>query len=185
MRVPGSIIRLVPLFSFLLVFIVLLSARPSVAQEQFQVLANLPLEGMKVNHMFVQQVGNKTFLYLHRPRKDVFALVDVSDPRKPALVSRDALQGTTSGPTGSAFAVTITPTQMDPDAKLPTDRVKFVDLSDPKKIKTLKTFEGVTAVLNDDSHKLVYMVNGEGLWIVSHHMRRIHSEADYPELAGP
>jgi len=191
MRIPassrGHVVPLVSLFLSLL--FTFLSVRPSVAQEQVRVLANLPLERMHVNQMFVQQRGDKTYLFLHRPRKDVFALVDVTTPGKPVLVSRDALKGASEGPAGgSAFAITVRSEQTDPAAKLPSDTVNFVDLSHPKNIKTVKSFEGVTAMYSDDARKLVYLVNGEGLWIVSHSMSggmHLCAEENCPVLAGP
>jgi hypothetical protein len=55
---------------------------------------------------------------------------------------------------------------------LPTETVRLVDLSDPKHPKTLKTFTGVTSMLPDDSRKLIYIVNSEGLWLVRHRQSR-------------
>ena len=193
MRIPSIIPgRLVPLLSLFLLF-AFLSVRPSVAappEDDVRVVANLPLEGMHVNQMFVQQRGGRTYLYLHRPRKDVFALVDVTKPDKPVLVSRHALKGSSEGPAaGSAFAITVAPEAMDPGAKLPMETVNLVDASHPKAIKTIKTFTGVTSMYNDDARKLVYLVNGEGLWIVSHRLTRPVSicgtEEESDCLAGP
>jgi len=192
MRIRGSTRggRLVPLISLLLLFAFLSVGASVAAQDHVRVLANLPLEGMHVNRMFVQQVGNKTYLYLHRQRKDVFALVDVSKPDKPVLVSRRALKGSSEGPAaGSEFAITVAPEVMDPAAKLPMDTVNLVDASNPKNIRTIKTFTGVTSMYNDDARKLVYLVNGEGLWIVSHRLTRPVSicgtEEESDCLAGP
>jgi hypothetical protein len=149
-------------------------------QEIVKVVAHLPLTGMRVNQMFVQQRDAKLYLYLHRPSKDAFALVDVSDPRHPVLLSRHALKegagGQVQGLTaGSVLAVSVTPEQSEANTqsdtvKLPTETVRLVDMSDPKNPKSVKTFKGVTSVYPDDARKLVYLVNADGLWIVSHHM---------------
>jgi hypothetical protein len=144
-----------------------------------KVVAHLPLNGMHVNQMFIQQRDRKDYLYLHRPTKDAFALVDVTHPDKPVLLSRDALKETSATQlqtpaSGSALAISVTSDQSSPAAqgnvKLPTETVSLVDMSDPKNPKTAKTFKGVTSVYPDDSRKLVYIVNADGLWIVSHHM---------------
>ena len=150
--------------------------------EHVKVLAHIPLEGMHVNQMFVQQRDNKFYLYLHRPMKDAFALVDVSHPDKPVLLTRDALKEAPGGQvqapaSGSVLALTVTPEAgashaMPTTVQLPTETVQFVDMSDPKNAKTVKTFKGVTSVFPDDARKLVYLVNREGLWIVSHRMVR-------------
>ena len=167
---------LVPLASLSL----LASVSPSAAQqkdqkksgEEVQVLANLPLPDMKVNQMFVKEWNNKTYLYLHQPKEDTYALVDVTKPEKPTLVNRDAVKGSApEGPVADS-PLAITTTKEEGSAKavaeLPTQTVNFVDLSNPKDQKNVKTFKGVTSMYSDDVNKLVYLVNGEGLWIVRH-----------------
>lgn len=183
MRVPVNHIR--ALWKFLPLFLVLgLASGPAaVAQagggtEQVKVVGHLPLENMHVNEMFVQQRGTKFYLYLHRPGKNAFALVDVTNAGKPALLSRNALQGTSAEqrpgrPPETSLAVTVTPegnAAPPPAAPLTTETVNLVDTSDPNKPKAVKTFKGVTAVFPEDGRKLVYLVNNEGLWIISHRM---------------
>jgi len=171
---------LVPLASLSL----LASVSPSAAQqkdqkksgEEVQVLANLPLPDMKVNQMFVKEWNNKTYLYLHQPKEDTYALVDVTKPEKPTLVNRDAVKGSApEGPVADS-PLAITTTKEEGSAKavaeLPTQTVNFVDLSNPKDQKNVKTFKGVTSMYSDDVNKLVYLVNGEGLWIVRHRNAR-------------
>ena len=182
MRIAARILRggLVPLVSLLL--FAFLSVRPSAAQdkkqtseEEIRVLANLPLPDIKVNQMFVKEWDNKVYLYLHQPKEDVYALVDVTKPDKPTLVNRNALKGTApEGPVAdSPLAITATQEgESSHPAELPTQTVNFVDMTDPKGLKTVKAFKGVTSMYSDDARKLVYLVNGEGLWIVRHRNAR-------------
>jgi hypothetical protein len=183
MRTAGRILRggLVPLVSLLL--FAFLSVVPSIAQhtkqtseEEIRVLANLPLQEIKVNQMFVKEWDSKVYLYLHQPKEDVYALVDVTKPEKPTLVNRTALKGTApEGPVGdSPLAITATQegSGQAATAELPTQTINFVDMTNPKGLKTVKAFKGVTSMYSDDSRKLVYLVNGEGLWIVSHRNAR-------------
>ena len=76
MRIAARILRggLVPLVSLLL--LAFLSVMPSVAQhtkqtseEEIRVLANLPLQDIKVNQMFVKEWDSKVYLYLHQPKR--------------------------------------------------------------------------------------------------------------------
>jgi len=57
-----------------------------------------------------------------------------------------------------------------PDAvsssKHPTETVRVLDLSDPRNPKTLQEFSGVTSILPDGNHGLIYLTNNEGLWIL-------------------
>jgi hypothetical protein len=180
MRITARILRggLVPLISVLL--FAFLSVRPSVARdkkqtgEEVRVIANLPLPDIKVNQMFAQQWGDKVYLYLHQPAEDVYALADVTKPEKPTLLNRSAMKGTTpEGPVGpSPLAITATQdegtVQKATLKELPAQTINFVDTTNPKEPKTIKSFKGVTAMYSDDARKLVYLVNAEGLWIVRH-----------------
>jgi hypothetical protein len=190
MCIAARILRggLVPLVSLLL--FAFLTVRPSVAQEkkahqtekqtseeEIRVLANLPLQDIKVNQMFVKEWDNKVYLYLHQPKEDVYALVDVTKPDKPTLLNRNALKGTApEGPVeDSPLAITATQDAgagQAAAAELPTQTVSFVDMTNPKGLKTVKTFKGVTSMYSEDARKLVYLVNGEGLWIVRHRNAR-------------
>jgi len=170
--------------------LMLLVASPLMAQssgqteERVKVVAHLPLPGMHVNQMFVQERGSRHYLYLHRPTRQAFALVDVSKPEKPVLLERATLEQAPGGEMEvakpeSSLAVAVTPEAEGaatgkpaagaaPAVALPKETVRFIDLSDPKHPKTLKTFAGVTSMLPDDARHLLYLVNAEGLWVVSH-----------------
>jgi hypothetical protein len=181
MRVPRRALAssLVPLA--LLMSFAFLSVTASVAKdkdkketagEEIRVLANLPLKDMRVNQMFLQKWGEKVYLYLHRPAEDVYALVDVTNPDKPTLLNANALKGTTAEGTAGGSPVAITATEegkgQTAAAELPKQTINFVDTTDPKGLKTVQSFKGVTSMYSDDARKLVYLVNDEGLWIVRH-----------------
>ena len=149
---------------------------PSTGSEHIRVAGHLPLENIHVNQMFVEQRGSKTYLFLHRPNKKAYAVVDVTDPQHPKLVTRDTLKQSDStkveGPaSGSVFGIAVAPEdQQTEQPTLSKETVQFIDMSNPKDVKSVQTFKGVTAMYPDTSRKLVYLVNNDGLWIVSHHM---------------
>jgi hypothetical protein len=172
-------------FAFAAILFTLLAPPPKAlpqgtnGQEHIRVAGHLDLSAMHVNQMFIEQRGDKIYLFLHRPTKHAYALVDVTNPEHPVLVSRDIMKsgGQIESPApGSAFALTVTPesgadtSAQTSAAPLPRETVNLVDMSDPKHVKTVKTFKGVTSVYPENGRKLVYLVNDEGLWIVSHGM---------------
>jgi hypothetical protein len=141
---------------------------------------------MQVKQIFVQQRSGKSYLLLRRADQNAFAIVNVSDPAKPLLAARDVLREPTGaevdlpGP-GSALAIAFVPERKSAPAAsatpasaitLPTESIRLIDLTDPQHPKTVKIFNGVTSVASDDGRKLVFLVNNEGLWIVSHHRNR-------------
>ena len=60
----------------------------------------------------------------------------------------------------------------------PTQFLILFDLSDPANPRTLQTFEGVSSLLLDDGRNLIYITNGEGLWILSHNVPPPHPICD-------
>jgi hypothetical protein len=161
------------LFVCLMVLTSAAHAQTPQGHELSNVVGHLSLENIHVNQMFVEKRGENYFLFLHRPNKDAFALVNVTNPSKPVLVNRDEMKGDSSirPPQGnSVLAMSVVPEGVEHPAPLPSDTVQLLNLANPKDIKVLKTFKGVTAFTSDDGRKLLYLVNAEGLWIVSHHM---------------
>jgi len=186
-NLPG---RFALLSSFLLLFFMAIprgtvQAAGAMSQEHIRVLAHLPLNGMHVNQMFVEQQGNRSYLYLHRTGDNAFAVVDVTRPSEPMLLSRKAIEEPARGQInppapGSVLAIALKPERTGQGssasvqtgaaaAVLPTETVQLLDLSDPQNPKTLKTFEGVTSMFPESGRKLVYLVNSQGLWIIQHH----------------
>lgn len=190
--IRGSLVTVIFLLAMLLAGPpnAIAQSRADDGQEQVKVVGHLALQGIHVNQMFTQNRNGKHYLYLHRPAKQAFALVDVSRMDKPVLVERSELTEPPQArvdvdPTSPILAIAVVPERnanarvvqaKSPsnatEAVLPTETVRLMDLSDPTHPKTLKTFTGVTSMLPDESRKLIYLVNGEGLWIVRHRQTR-------------
>jgi len=128
------------------------------------VLANLPLPGAAVRQIFLQQDKGKRYLYLQQ--RVHFILVDVTDPKNPRIVERGPSEGKLTD-VGAGLAIAVQGDQSDP-GNVPTQTVRLVDLSDPKNPHTAKKFEGVTSMYSDDGRQLIYITNGDGLWIIKH-----------------
>ena len=157
--------------------------RTAQSQEQVSVVGHLDLHGMRVKQIFVQERSGKNYLLLRRADQNAFAIVNVSDPAKPLLGDRDDLRQPAGAEVdlprpGSALAIAFVPERNSAPAAsampasaitLPTESVRLIDLTDPQHPKTVKIFNRVTSVASDDGRKLVFLVNNEGLWIVSHH----------------
>jgi hypothetical protein len=147
--------------------------------EHVSVVGHLVLDNTHVDQMFIEQRDQKVFLYLHRPAERAYAIVDVTKPESPTLISEAALKqsGRVTGPaTGSVLGIAITPengeNEQSAAPNLEKETIQFINMADPHQVKPVQTFKGVTAMYPDSSRKLVYLVNNDGLWIVSHHMTR-------------
>jgi hypothetical protein len=137
------------------------------------VIAHLPLPQATGTQMLLQREDGKNYLYVQQASKQGFMIVDVSKPDRPSLLKRTA-EGSlaTSGnlemvspDVGIAETPDKKPTTLT-SSNHPTETVRVLDLSDPHNPKTLQEFNGVTSLLPDGGHGLIYLTNNEGLWIL-------------------
>jgi len=137
------------------------------------VIAHLALPQATGSQMLLQKENGRNYLYVQQAAKQGFMIVDVTKPEKPNLLKRtaEASQATTgnlemlSPDVAIAEAPEKKPTTLT-SSKNPTETVRVLDLSDPKNPKTLQEFTGVTSLLPDGGHGLIYLTNNEGLWIL-------------------
>ena len=143
-------------------------ASAATAEEPAKVIAHITLPGTAVRQMFLQQHDGKQYLYLQQ--RAHFTVVDVTDPKSPTIVERVASRGSLSS-IQSGLALTVVPekgsTSQQPST-VATQVVNVMDLSDPKHPRTIRTFSGVTSILPDDTRKLIFIANNEGLSVLSH-----------------
>ena len=160
--------------------------------QRVSVIAHMPVPGAAVNQMFVQAQGNKQYLYIQQVSKPGYTIVDVSKANKPKVIKSGAFPDSGSKEkvqmVGGGIALSETPEsagggstvhELAP-ARAPspttaartTQSVRVLDMSDPANPRTLQTFDGVTSVLADDSRSLIYIANGDGLWVLRHRQVR-------------
>jgi hypothetical protein len=144
-----------------------------------KVIAHLPLSGASAQQMFLQQVGRREYLYLQQASNQGFTVIDVSKPAKPKLVTHVSGQNLTL--VGSGLAIAEAPgfkvagsSGTDENAEgtrgggSAPQQIRVLDVSDPAHPRTVQNFTGVTSILSDDARGLMYVANGQGIWIVSH-----------------
>jgi hypothetical protein len=143
----------------------------SPTQEPAAVIAHLPLPGITVRQLDLQQNGNKQYLYIEELSKNGFAIVDVTKPGQPDVIKSEAWPNEASAGKLQLVSGRLALAEAS-DATMETvsraETLKVLDLSDPANPRTILTFSGVTSTLADDEHNLVYITNGEGLWILKH-----------------
>jgi hypothetical protein len=157
--------------------------------QKASVIAHVPLPGTPVSQLLLREQGSKEYLYIQQTAKEGFTVIDVTQPEHPSLVKDVTLPGKGGDEKlemlGSGLALAETPDssaaggtqhelspakpQAGSSAPAPrTESIRVLDLSDPKNPRTLQTFDGVTKVLADDTRSLIYITNGDGLWILRH-----------------
>ena len=145
-----------------------------------KVIAHLPLPQATGTQMFLQKDNGKNYLYVQQASRQGFMIVDVTKPEFPDLLKRSAelskamagnLEMVTSD-LAIASAPEKKPMTLTSSAH-PAQNIRILDLSDPRNPKTVEEFTGVTSVLPDAAHSLIFLTNNEGLWVLSY-QRRIY-----------
>jgi hypothetical protein len=140
------------------------------------VLAHLPLPLAPGNEMVLQKIGDKQYLYIQLASNQGFLIVNVTKPDQPYLINRPAKSSDGAAGklevVGPDLGISEVPDKTAPtsrhSAETPTETVRLLDLSDPTSPKTIQTFQGVTSILGDPGRALVFLTNGDGLWILKH-----------------
>jgi hypothetical protein len=168
------------------------AADNGMAGEKILVRSHLPLPGGAVQQMFLQESGGRKYLYVQQAGESGELLVDVTDDRHPKVLKEVALSHRGHPETlqmvGDELGVAArpdTPLNQTPPAieaissNTAPQFVRLVDLSNALHPRTLKTFDGVTSMLLDSPHNVIYLANGDGLWILHHRidvMRQVCEE---------
>jgi hypothetical protein len=169
--------------------------------QKASVIAHLPLPGTPVSQLLLRQQGSKEYLYIQQTEKDGFTVVDVTQPDRPNVVKDVTLPGKgsdeklemlgnglalaetpdSSAAGGTQHALSLEKSQSGSSATAPrTESIRVLDLSDPKNPRTLQTFDGVTKVVAEDVRNLIYITNGEGLWILRHNPNQESKKRSLP-----
>jgi LVIVD repeat len=145
---------------------------PKPAEQPATIVAHVPLAGSPTNQINLQENGGKQYLYIGANSNQGVTIVDVTNPGQPNVVRRLAWPNQASSgrlqlvSAGLALAEGPDSGSMAADSVPSTRTVNILDLSDPANPRAVLSFSGVTSTLNDEAHNLVFITNGEGLWIV-------------------
>jgi hypothetical protein len=140
------------------------------------VIAHLPLPQSTGEQMLLQRDDGKFYLYVQQANKQGFMIVDVSKPEHPNLLHRTAESNKATA--GNLQIVSPEVAIAEAPEKKPgtlvnsahhTETVRVLDLTDPRNPKTLQEFDGVTSLLPDGGHGLIYLTNDQGLWVLRYH----------------
>jgi len=145
------------------------------------VVAHLPLPQATGSQMFLQKDQNKSYLYVQQASKQGFMIVDVTQPDLPHLLKRSAevskaMAGNLEMVT-SDLAIAAAPEKRPmtlASTAHPAQNVRILDLSDPRNPTTVEEFSGVTSVLPDAAHSLIFLTNNEGLWVLHYQRPRAY-----------
>ena len=144
--------------------------KPKASVPASQVVAHIAFSGLSTVDMAMhEQVGEKRYLYVQHSRDEGISVVDVTEPSKPKVIRVIPWPGPAVSShmnvTGNLALITEREV-LRANAATSKDDLVLWDLSNPAAPQVVKRFSGVVRFLQD-SHNFVYVLNSEGLWVIS------------------
>jgi hypothetical protein len=135
------------------------------------VIAHLQLDGGTPTRMFLMEKNGKEYLYVGGGSANGVCILDVTKPAAPRKIEKFAGAGSAQAAdfqlVGDTLAVTSRSGEATGSSPDETGRsVTIVNTTDPANPQPIQTFSGVTSVVADNARGLIYLWNGEGLWVV-------------------
>ncbi len=157
------------------------AARP--AEQPASVIAHLALPETTATQVMLQERDDKQYLIIiGHSSADGFTVVDVTKANQPNVIKRGARPDEASTGRleliGGELALVRAPELSPAEPVSRAETVRLLDWSDPVNPRTIQTFFGVTAVLEDEGRNLLYITNSDGLWILKH-------QGEQPEFSKP
>ena len=134
-----------------------------------QVVAHISFSGLSAVDMAMQKkVNDKYYLYVQHSKDQGISIIDISNPAKPKAVGvipwPDPAVSSRMNLTGD-LAI-IAESEALPARNPSNDNLVLWDLSNPAAPQVVQKFAGVVKWLQDERN-FIYVLNGEGLWVVS------------------
>jgi hypothetical protein len=135
-----------------------------------QVVAHISFSGLSAVDMAMQKKANdKYYLYVQHAKDQGISIVDISDPAQPKAVGvipwPDRAASGRMNLTGDLAIIAENAVLPMHSSKSDDDLVLW-DLSNPAAPQVVQKFSGVVKWLQDERN-FIYVLNGEGLWVVS------------------
>jgi hypothetical protein len=144
--------------------------KPRGYDAESHVVAHISFSGLSAVDMAMQRkVNDKYYLYVEHSKDQGISIIDISKPTQPKAVAvipwPDPDLSSRISLTGN-LAV-IAETEILPmHINTATDDLVLWDLSNPVAPRVVQKFSGVVKWLQDERN-FIYVLNGDGLWVVS------------------
>jgi hypothetical protein len=139
---------------------------PKDPQDSIEVVGHVAAGAGVVTGFVPTQHYSSYYLYVEHDGGKTVTLIDVTSPKKP-LVLADVAYPTSANLFAVAGTAALTTEQGAPAAPTATGQtVRIMDFSDPQHPRVAREFAGVTAMSRDDRRGLIFVANGEGIWIL-------------------
>lgn len=157
--------------------------RKPAADAAIKVIANMPFDQKPAADMTIRQVNGKSYLYVQLANEQGVVVVDVTKPNKLKVVSSmDAAGANQLSINGNAAILTASGNALASQSPGKSELVLW-DISDPGNPRVVQRFSGVLRVLQDERN-YTYVLNADGLWVVSDKQNTTNDDSWNPSLYG-
>ena len=143
--------------------------KPKGSGAESQVVAHISFSGLSAVDMVMQKkVNDQYYLYVQHSKDQGISIIDISNPAQPKAIGvipwPDPAVSSRMNLTGD-LAI-IAESEVLPTRNPANDDLVLWDLSNPAAPQVVQKFSGVVKWLQDERN-FIYVLNGEGLWVVS------------------
>jgi hypothetical protein len=151
--------------------------------DQAQVVAHISFSGLSTVDMAMQRrVNDKYYLYVQHSKDQGISIIDISKPAQPKAVAvipwPDPAVSSRMNLTGD-LAIIAESEAFPMRSRASDDDLVLWDMSNPAAPRVVQKFSGVVKWLQDERN-FIYVLNGDGLWVVSEPAERQPEQSDSP-----
>jgi hypothetical protein len=144
--------------------------KTKLADNQARVVAHIPFTGLSAIDMAMQNKGNdKVYLYVQHSQFQGISIIDISKPAEAKALGvipwPDPAMSSRMNVTGDLAIIAETGT-LPMRSNISNNDLVLWDLSNPAAPRVVQKFSGVVKWL-EDGRNFIYVLNGDGLWVVS------------------
>jgi hypothetical protein len=137
---------------------------------QARVVAHISFTGLSLVDMAMQKkVNDKYYLYVQHSKDQGISIIDISQPAQPKTVGvtpwPDPAVSSRMNVTGNLAIIAETEV-LPVQSRTSGDDLVLWDLSNPAAPRVVQKFSGVVKWIQDE-RDFIYVLNGDGLWVVS------------------
>jgi hypothetical protein len=144
--------------------------KPKGSGAESQVVAHISFSGLSAVDMVMQKkVNDQYYLYVQHSKDQGISIIDISKPAQPKAMGvipwPDPAMSSRMNLTGD-LAIIAESEVLPMHSRTSDDDLVLWDLSNPAAPRVVQKFSGVVKWLQDERN-FIYVLNGEGLWVVS------------------
>jgi hypothetical protein len=146
---------------------------PPAPKDEIQVLGHILLTDGPVKRFFATQHYSSFYLYAEHETGGKVTLIDVTKTNDPVVLAEVAYMpnaGSGSLSIVAGTAALVSSESVASTTAQPAQTIRIMDFSDPKNPKVAREFTGVTAMSRDAGRGLIFLANGDGIWILHQHL---------------